>query len=79
VGQWIGRPIVNEVESPPKANVRWHYNERDPSTERTRRGDGDETLVLQHLHEQTGLTFAREKMPIRILFVERATVKGEHI
>ncbi len=68
VGEWIGRPIVDEVESPPRANVRWHYNERDPSTERTRRGDGDEALVLKHLQEQTGLTFARENSdpdPIR--------------
>jgi hypothetical protein len=31
-------------------------------------------LVLKHLRDQTGLTFAREKRPIRILFVERATV-----
>jgi hypothetical protein len=70
-GEWIGRPIVNEVETPPKANVSWHVNERDPSTEQTRREDRDEAMVLKHLQEQTGLTFTREKRPMRILFVER--------
>jgi hypothetical protein len=70
VGEWIGRPIVNEVESPPK-QVAWHHTERDPSTEQTRREDRDEAMVLKHLQEQTGLTFTREKRPMRILFVER--------
>jgi hypothetical protein len=32
----------------------------------------DEAAVLQHLHEQTGLSFTRENKPVRILFVERA-------
>jgi hypothetical protein len=36
------------------------------------REDHDEALVLQHLQEQTGLTFTREKKPIRVLFIERA-------
>ena len=30
----------------------------------------DLALVLQHLQEQTGLTFTRERRSIRILFVE---------
>lgn len=71
VGQWIGRPIVNEVESPPK-QVNWRHHERDPSNEQTRREDRDEAMVLKHLQEQTGLTFTREKRPMRILFVERS-------
>ncbi len=64
---------MNEVETPPKANISWHSNERDPSTEQTRREDRDEAMVLKHLQEQTGLTFTREKRPMRILFVERPT------
>jgi hypothetical protein len=43
-----------------------------------RREDHDEALVLQHLQEQTGLTFARERKPIRILFIERARSAPEH-
>ena len=26
--EWIGRPIVNEVESPPKAKIVWHHGRR---------------------------------------------------
>ena len=70
--EWIGLPILNEVESPPRTNIRWHHNQREASTKLTRREDRDEALILSHLEEQTGLTFTREKRPIQILFVERA-------
>ena len=72
VGEWIGRPVVSEVEAPPKGWITWNYNRREPSTEQTRREDHDEGLVLQHLRDQTGLTFTRERKSIRILFIERA-------
>jgi hypothetical protein len=71
VALWIRRRIINEVESPPKELLLCHWNEGRPSTEQTRREDHDETLVLEHLQEQTGLTFTRERRSIRILFVER--------
>jgi hypothetical protein len=67
----IGRPIVNEVEAPPNATVAWHYNHREASAERNRREGRYVTLLLKHLEEQTGLTFTREKRPVRVLFVER--------
>jgi len=72
VGEWIDRPVVNEVETPPNENIGWRYNARFPSTEQERRQDRDEASVLRHVREQTGLTFAREKKPIRVLFIERA-------
>jgi len=68
VGQWIHRPVVNEVEVPPKERICWFNH----GTEATRREDHDESLVLQHLREQTGLTFTRERRRIRVLFIERA-------
>jgi hypothetical protein len=68
---WIGRRIINEVESPPEWMLLCRFHERRPSTEQTRREDHDETLVLEHLQGQTGLTFTRERRSIRILFVER--------
>jgi hypothetical protein len=71
MAEWIRRPILNEVESPPKGSLRWRYHVRQASIEPTRSRDGDETLVLGHLQEQTGLTFTRETRQIRILFVER--------
>jgi hypothetical protein len=72
VGEWIGRPVVSEVEAPPKGQIVWYYNQRSPFTEQTRREDHEEASVLRHLQEQTGLVFARERRPIRILFIERA-------
>ena len=70
VGVWIERPVVSEVEGPPKEGLGWRYNSH--FTEQERSKDHDEALVLQHLQEQTGLTFTRERKPIRILFIERA-------
>jgi hypothetical protein len=72
VGEWIGRPVVSEVEAPPKGRITWYYNQRHPFTEQMRREDHEEASVLRHLQEQTGLTFTRERRPIRILFIERA-------
>jgi len=71
VGEWIGRPVVNEVETKPKDSFEWFYNGRSPSNEQMRREDHDETLVLQHLREQTGLTFTIGKKTIPILFIEK--------
>jgi hypothetical protein len=72
VGDWIERPIVSEVQPSPSNQFSWFYNARQRATETMRKEDHDEQLVLQHLHEQMGLAFTRERRPIRILFVERA-------
>ncbi|MFI5457046.1 MAG: hypothetical protein ACHRXM_16495 [Isosphaerales bacterium] len=72
VAEWIERPVVSEVEAPPNESIEWFYNARSPFTQQMKREDHDESLVLQHLQEQTGLTFTREKKPIRVLFIERA-------
>lgn len=71
VGEWIERPVVSEVEAPPKGNIEWFYNARSPFTRAMRQEDHDEVLVLKHLKEQTGLSYTRERKKIRILFVER--------
>lgn len=70
VGEWIERPVVSEVQTPP-GSIEWFYNARSPFTKQMQREDHDETLVLKHLQEQTGLTYSRERKTIRILFVER--------
>jgi hypothetical protein len=72
VGDWIERPVVSDVQPPPQNRFSWFYNARDRATEPMRKEDHDERLVLQHLQEQTGLAFTRERRPIRILFVERS-------
>ena len=75
--KWIGRPIVNEVDLPPKKNIAWHFNRREAPTEKARRDDREGALVLKHLEEQTGLTFTREKRSIRILFVQLAVASKQ--
>jgi hypothetical protein len=72
VGGFIRRPVVDEVEARPKEPISWFHHVRSPFTERMRREDHDEAGVLEHLHEQTGLTFTREMKPVRVLFIERA-------
>lgn len=72
MSDWIERPVVGELEAPPKEEIEWYYNARSPFTEQMRREDHDEALVLKHLQEQTGLTFTLERKTIRILFIERA-------
>jgi hypothetical protein len=72
LGGFIGRPVVNEAEAAPKDRISWFTHVRSPFTPQMHREDHDEVAVLEHLHEQTGLTVTREMKPIRVLFVERA-------
>ena len=71
LGRWIGTPIVSEVDLKPTNQVSWHLHEKSPSTDQSRSEDHDPILVLGNITLQTGLTFALEKRPVRILFVER--------
>ena len=70
VGEYIERPVVSEVEAAPES-IEWVLNGRTQYTEQERQEDHDEGLVLQHLSEQTGLTFTRERKTKRVLFAER--------
>lgn len=72
LGRWIGTPIVSEVKSPPKKTLCFQLHERTPSTEETRREDHDPKLVLANITAQTGLEFAQETRPVKLLFVEPA-------
>jgi hypothetical protein len=51
VGEWIGRPVVSEVEAPPKGQLTWYYNERMDRAAGRQRGrgpaEGPDHLVLQ--------------------------------
>jgi hypothetical protein len=64
VGRYLDKQVVNEVDSPPEGILHWHNNYR-------REGSKTPDLVLQHLTEQTGLTFTKETRRVRVLFVER--------
>jgi len=61
VGMFIGRRVVSGVQRPPKAVLSWHYNSSLPFAGWRDKADSDESIVLKHLTEQTGLNFTKEK------------------
>jgi hypothetical protein len=65
VGMYLNRWVISEVENPPSQNIQWHYNEP-----RGQRINLNPESVLQHLTEQTGLTFTDETRVVKVLFVE---------
>jgi beta-lactamase regulating signal transducer with metallopeptidase domain len=69
LGRWINRPIMNEVQAPPR-DVSWHNIARGLHTELERAEDHDPQLVIKHVAEQTGLIFHGETRPVRVLHVE---------
>ncbi len=70
LGSWIGAPIVPEVQLVPPRSLMLNFHERSPSNEQTRAEDHDPVTVLTNITRQTGLTFAKEERPVRVLFVE---------
>jgi RNA polymerase sigma factor (sigma-70 family) len=74
VGRFIDRRIVlGKVENAP-GNLAWHENYGRGGrvlTDKEEEEDHDPQAVLQHLTEQTGLSFREETRPVRVLFVER--------
>jgi hypothetical protein len=77
VGMWIEQPVVDDVATPPKQRISWHYNLDSPYTDEEQRKAKDPALVLKHLTEQTGLTFTKEKRKIRLLALERKKDTGK--
>lgn len=71
LGNWVGTPIVAEVDAPPESQLSWHLHARSPFTQQMRDEDRDPKLVLTNITAQTGMTFTMEQRPVRILFVER--------
>jgi hypothetical protein len=70
IGMYLDRQLVNEAADTPKARLSWHYNERSEGTEEDRKADRNESSVLRHLTEQTGLTFVEEARRVAVLFIE---------
>lgn len=72
VGRWIDFPIINELESTGNARISWRQHRRSPFTEQQRKEDHDRQLVLEHISQQTGIRFIKDKRPITKLFVDLA-------
>ena len=73
VGRFIEptRLVYSEVENPPNGKISWHRNCCTAVDEKARLEDRDVRLVLDHLEDQTGLTFARESRKYQKIRVER--------
>ncbi len=74
VGRFIepSRRVMSEVENPPSGKISWHRNVRTRFDDKTLREDRDARSVLDHLEEQTGLTFALESRKFRSIIVKRS-------
>ena len=70
LGEYINRRVVCEVEGAPEM-VRWHHNRRPSNDPKIRAEDRDPANVMKHFTEQTGVTFAEEARPARIVVLER--------
>lgn len=64
--------VVSEVENPPRAKISWHRNIRTRFDDKTLHEDREARSVLNHLEEQTGLTFTRELRKLRKIVVTRS-------
>ena len=71
VARFINRPVVNEVSRLPQNSVCWRWSARRYHKAR-KCGDVDEPAMLQHLSEQTGLTFSEQTRRARVLLIECA-------
>jgi beta-lactamase regulating signal transducer with metallopeptidase domain len=71
LGQWIGVPIVKEVEQGPVREISYKYHQRSPFTDQMQKEDRDAETVLRNITKQTNLKFTKQKRPVTILFVTR--------
>lgn len=69
VGKFVDRRIVSEVEIPPKDRLSWRYSE---PMRHGKMSQKDVETVLEHVTEQTGLTFSPGVRRVRVVMVERA-------
>ena len=74
IGYRVGRPVLSEIKNPPQGSIGWriYFDQSERTTwENFPRNFAKNTqLVLQHVSEQTGLTFHEENREVRLLFLQ---------
>jgi hypothetical protein len=71
LGEWIGAPVVSDLEPPPGGEISWRLHNPSPTTEKQlARRAHDAKLVLANIAKQTGLEFVPEKRPVRMLVID---------
>ncbi|HEY3963451.1 MAG TPA: hypothetical protein VGM05_02775 [Planctomycetaceae bacterium] len=73
LGKFIdpNRRVSSEVENPPREKISWHRNIRLRFDDQTLHADREARSVLDHLEEQTGLTFTLESYKYPTIYVNR--------
>jgi hypothetical protein len=67
LGRWIESPVINEVETPPANLLSWALHGGGPHHD-----DHSPDLVLPNITFQTGLTFRKERRPVRMALIEES-------
>ncbi len=75
VGDFIGKPVVSGAITGAPRRLAWVIGPRASRKEVWPLPEEETQLVLQHLAEQTGLTFRVEERQVRMLFVESSRPK----
>lgn len=74
IGSRVGRPVLSEIKNPPKGYIGWrtYYDNSERTTweDFPKNFAKNPQLVLQHVSEQTGLTFQEENREVRLLFLQ---------
>jgi hypothetical protein len=71
VGMYTTRPVINEVEEVPRGKLVWMVHRVFNFHQKENLDEAERKLALEHLKQQTGLTFTEDKRRVRTLFVER--------
>jgi hypothetical protein len=71
VGMYTTRPVINEVEEAPRGKLVWMVHRVFNFHQKENLDEAERKLALEHLTEQTRLTFVEDKRRVRTLFVER--------
>jgi hypothetical protein len=74
IGRFIepNHRVINAVEDARQDKISWHRNVRTRFDDKTLHADRDALQVLEHLEEQTGLTFQMEQRKFRKIIVTRS-------
>lgn len=69
-GKWINNPMIIEASGAPQG-LSWHDNDSEDGSPESQKQAHDLTLVCNHIHDQTGLSWTQETRRVRQLFIER--------
>lgn len=70
LSRWLGEPVLIETKAFPKV-VRWHIHTHAGEAPERQAAAKDKQQTLDHLQEQTGMTWSRQQRTNTYLFIEQ--------